>query len=158
MFFICSLNNLKRNNMKNLIYIILLVLGLFSCDRIVPQNKYYKTKNIYLRQLVKTDEVTKSGSASYFLVMGSASYDERVETKIKLMGKVGGFYRMIEFNFEDVRIKIDNTIDKPYLYIKYYNDEEVSIPYLLNEYYYINSFVIVCPEKYLPEQLLPISL
>ena len=74
------------------------------------------------------------------------------------MGKVGGFYRMIEFNFEDVRIKIDNTIDNPYLYIKYYNDEEVSIPYLLNEYYYINSFVIVCPEKYLPEQLLPISL
>jgi hypothetical protein len=143
--------------MKNLIYITLMVLGLYSCN--IPEEKYQKTENIYLRQLVKTDEVTKNTSASYFLVMGSASSSEEVETKIKLMGKVNGFYRLIEFNFLDVRIKIDNKIDKPYLYINYRSYEKYSVAELLGyRYYDIRSYVIVCPEKYLPEQLLPISL
>lgn len=143
--------------MKNLLYITLLVLSLFSCD--FPEKKYGKTENIYLRQLVKTDEVTKSGSASYFLVTGSASYSEDVETKIKLMGKVNGFYRLIEFNFEDVRIKIDNTIGRPYLYINYQDYNKLSVAKLLTyDRYSIRSYVIVCPEKYLPEQLLPITL
>jgi len=143
--------------MKNLIYITLMVLGLYSCN--MPEKKSQKTENIHLRQLVKTDEVTKNTSASYFLVMGSTSSSEMVETKIKLMGKVNGFYRLIVFNFLDVRIKIDNKIDKPYLYVNYRSYEKYSVEELLGyQNYYITSYVIVCPEKYLPEQLLPISL
>jgi hypothetical protein len=143
--------------MKNLLFITLMVFGLFSCDTLVK--KRGRTENIYLRQLVKTDEVTKEGSASYFLVMGSASYSEEVTTKIKLMGKVNGFYRLIEFDFKDARIKIDNTINKPYLYITYRDYYNRSTNQLLgSEWYLVTSFVIVCPEKYLPEKLLPISL
>ena len=143
--------------MKNLLFITLMVFGLFSCY--MPVEKHDRTENIYLRQLVKTDEVTKEGSASYFLVMGSASYSEEVTTKIKLMGKVNGFYRLIEFDFKDVRIKIDNTIDKPYLYITYRDYNKLNVTELLSyEEFSVTSFVIVCPEKYLPEKLLPISL
>lgn len=134
-----------------------MVFGLFSCD--MPVEKHDRTENIYLRQLVKTDEVTKEGTASYFLVMGSASYNEEVTTKIKLMGEVNGFYRLIEFDFIDARIKIDNTINKPYLYITYRAYDKLNVDKLLGgRWFSVTSFVIVCPEKYLPEKLLPISL
>lgn len=143
--------------MKNLLFITLIIFGLFSCD--LPAEKYDRTENIYLRQLVKTDEVTKEGTASYFLVMGSASYSEEVTTKIKLMGEVNGLYRLIEFDFIDARIKIDNTINKPYLYITYHAYSKLNVTELLGDRWHsVTSFVIVCPEKYLPEKLLPISL
>ena len=144
--------------MKNLLFITLIIFGLFSCD--LPDKKNGRSENIYLRQLVKTDEVTKEGTASYFLVMGSASYSEGVTTKIKLMGKVNGFYRLIQFDFIDARIKIDNTIEKPYLYITYrdYYDNLKATQLLGSDRYSVTSFVIVCPEKYLPEKLLPMNL
>lgn len=143
--------------MKNkIVYIAVLLFTLFSCG---SNETYRKSENVYLRQLVKTDEVSKTASASYFLVMGSASYSEDVETKIKLMGKINGLYRLIEFNFTDVRIKIDNKIDKPYLYLIYYSHKKRNVSSLLSyRYWDIRAYVIVCPEKYLPEQLLPIKL
>ena len=143
--------------MKNkILYITLLLFGLFSC---ASKETYQKSEKVYLRQLVKTDEVSKTASASYFLVMGSASYSEDVETKIKLMGKVNGLYRLIEFNFNDVRIKIDNKIAKPYLYLIYYSNKKRNVSALLGyREWDIIAYVIVCPEKYLPEQLLPIKL
>jgi hypothetical protein len=133
-----------------------MLISLFSCDIREPKN--YKTDKIYLRQLVKVDKVTKEVSGSYFLVIGSGSYQERTETKIKLMGKVNGYYRLIEFDFVDVRIKIDNSIEDPYLVIKYQSYDKLKTNELINENWYTTGYVIVCPEKYLPERLLPISL
>jgi hypothetical protein len=125
----------------------------------VKRQKHYKTKNIPLRQLVKTDEVTKESRGSYFLISGSYSSSESVSTKIKLIGKVNGLYRLIEFNFNDARIKIDNSLTKPHLYIKYTSYGKHSTSALLDDKWYdINSFVIVCPEKYLPEKLLSIEI
>lgn len=142
--------------MKKIIFITLMLISLFSCDIREPKN--YKTDKIYLRQLVKVDKVTKEVSGSYFLVIGSGSYQERTETKIKLMGKVNGYYRLIEFDFVDVRIKIDNSIEDPYLVIKYQSYDKLKTNELINENWYTTGYVIVCPEKYLPERLLPISL
>jgi hypothetical protein len=134
-----------------------MVFGLLSCN--VPEPKHYKTENIQLRQLVKTDEVTKESHASYFLISGSYSSREEVNTTIKLIGKVNGLYRLIEFDFNDARIKIDNSLTKPHLYIKYSSYDKRNTSTLLNHRRYdISSYVIVCPEKYLPEKLLPINL
>jgi len=133
-----------------------MLISLLSCDS--REYKNYKTDKIYLRQLVKVDKVTKEVSGSYFLVIGSGSYQERTETKIKLMGKVNGYYRLIEFDFVDVRIKIDNSIEDPYLVIKYQSYDKLTTNELINENWYTTGYVIVCPEKYLPERLLPISL
>jgi hypothetical protein len=142
--------------MKKIIFIGLMLISLFSCD---SGYKNYKTDKIYLRQLVKVDKVTKEASGSYFLVVGSGSYEERTETKIKLMGKVNGYYRLIEFDFVDVRIKVDNSIKNPYLIIKYQSNNKLTTNEILNnDNWYTTGYVIVCPEKYLPERLLPISL
>ena len=142
--------------MKKIIFIGLMLISLFSCD---SGYKNYKTDKIYLRQLVKVDKVTKEASGSYFLVVGSGSYEERTETKIKLMGQVNGYYRLIEFDFVDVRIKVDNSIKNPYLIIKYQSNNKLTTNEILNnDNWYPTGYVIVCPEKYLPESLLPISL
>jgi len=135
---------------KILIITLIIIISLSSCD--TKTINHYKTDKIELRQLVKTTEVTKDATASYFLILGSASYDEKNETKIKLIGKVNDSYRLIEFNFYDVRIKIDNSIDKPYLYLKYTDNKKIPTSQLLNNpyYYIITSYVIVCPEKLLP--------
>jgi len=76
------------------------------------------------------------------------------------MGKVHGLYRLIEFDFNDARIKIDNSINKPYLYLKYTGSEKVPLGELITNpnWFLVTSYVIVCPEKYLPEKLLPINL
>lgn len=143
--------------MKNLLFIVSMVFGLFSCN--VPEKKHYKTENIQLRQLVKTDEVTKESYTSYFLIVGSHSSREEVNTKIKLIGEINGLYRLIEFHFIDVRFKINNNLTKPHLYINYRSYDKFSTGKLLDyKSYYITSYVIVCPEKYLPEKLLPINL
>ena len=151
-----GLNNLKRNKMKQFILILLLAI-LSACN--TPIN-HYKTDKILLRQLVKTTEITKSASASYFLILGTASYSEESKTTIKVMGKVHGLYRLIEFDFNDARIKIDNSINKPYLYLKYTGSEKVPLGELITNpnWFLVTSYVIVCPEKYLPEKLLPINL
>jgi hypothetical protein len=137
--------------------LILLLAVLSACN--TPIN-HYKTDRILLRQLVKTTEITKSASASYFLILGTASYSEESKTTIKVMGKVHGLYRLIEFDFNDARIKIDNSINKPYLYLKYTGSKKVSLGELITHpnWYIVTSYVIVCPEKYLPEKLLPINL
>jgi hypothetical protein len=143
--------------MRKLLNITLIILSLSSCD--TRPFKHQKSDKIELRQLVKTTEISKNATASYFLILGSASYSENSETKIKLMGKVHGLYRLIEFNFNDARIKIDNSIDKPYLYLNYTSKNKVPTGYLLSQSsWYVTTYVIVCPEKYLPEQLLPIRL
>jgi hypothetical protein len=135
--------------MKKIIFIGLMLISLFSCDS-DSGYKNYKTDKIYLRQ---------EASGSYFLVVGSGSYEERTETKIKLMGKVNGYYRLIEFDFVDVRIKVDNSIKNPYLIIKYQSNNKLTTNEILNnDNWYTTGYVIVCPEKYLPERLLPISL
>lgn len=143
--------------MKNLLKLLLITLALSSCSS--QTFKDYKTEKIELRQLVNINQTTKTANASYFLILGSASYNENNETRIKLMGKVNGLYRLIEFNFEHARIKINNSIEKPYLYLKYSNNKEFTLENLLsNPNWYVTAYVIVCPEKYLPEQLLPITL
>lgn len=129
---------------------------LTSCDDF--KYKHYKTKHIPLRQLVQKDEVEKQANASYFLISASADYSEERQTVIKVFGKVGGTYRLIEFNIEDLRIRVDDKIDKPYIYLKYSYPKPINITWLLNEPYNIDVYVLVCPNKYLPEKLLPIEI
>ena len=74
------------------------------------------------------------------------------------MGEVNGEYRFMQFDFEKVRIKIDNKVTTPYIVLNYRETYEVDMSYLLDYPGYIDSITIVCPEQYLPERLLPIQL
>ena len=135
---------------------LLFLLFLVGCN--APVYKTYHTDKIYLRQLVNRDITKTHTSAAFFLVAGSMSSESETSTVVKVMGDVNGEYRFMQFDFEKVRIKIDNKVTTPYIVLNYVYDEVQSIDYLLEYGYYVKSVTIVCPEQYLPEKLLPIQI
>ena len=142
--------------MKKLLLLFFLVLLTIGCDRV--EYKDYHTDKIYLRQLVNRDVTETHTSGSFFLIAGSVSSESVTSTVVKLMGEVNGEYRFMQFDFEKVRIKIDNKVTTPYIMLNYRDTSETSVDYLLKFPYYIGSVTIVCPEQYLPERLLPIQI
>lgn len=141
--------------MKKLLLLFSLLL-MIGCDRVEYKN--YHTDRIYLRQLVNRDVTETHTSAAFFLIAGSMSSESETSTVVKLMGEVDGEYRFMQFDFEKVRIKIDNKVTTPYIVLNYRETSEMSMDYLLEYDYYVKSVTIVCPEQYLPEKLLPIQL
>ena len=135
-----------------LLFAVLLMIG---CR---VEYKNYHTDKIYLRQLVNKDVTKNYTSGSFFLIAGSVSSESETSTVVKLMGKVKDEYRFMQFDFEKVRIKIDNKVTTPYIVLNYRETSEMSVDYLLQYPYYIGSVTIVCPEQYLPERLLPIQI
>ena len=136
-----------------LLFSILLMVG---CRPV--EYKDYHSEKIYLRQLVNRDVTETHTSGSFFLIAGSVSSESETSTVVKLMGEVNGEYRFMQFDFEKVRIKIDNKVTTPYIVLNYRETYEVDMSYLLDYPYYIGSITIVCPEQYLPERLLPIQI
>lgn len=116
--------------------------------------------NLPLRQLVKNTELVKSSSGSFFLISGSYSNKEYQYTQIKMYVLADGIYTYVELPIRSLKIKIDNKVETPYLYINYTHSKKLtnteSLEYLNS--YIKNVVILVCPEKYLPEQLLPINL
>lgn len=140
--------------------LLLLTLGitLLSCEE---DYKYFYSDQIELRQLVKETTTDKYSHGSFFLIGGNYANGETQTTTIKVFGKVDGLYRFIEMDMEDIRIKIDNNLTKPNIIIRYWWHKKVSIDNVLNnhDYYGYNViYIINCPEKFLPEKLLPIEL
>jgi hypothetical protein len=134
---------------------LLVMLFLFGCG---PNYTSRHTDKIYLRQLVNRDVTETHTSGAFFLIAGSMSSESETQTVVKVMGDVKGEYRFMQFDFEKVRIKIDNNVKTPYIVLNYFNDKDYNIDYLLEYTYYIKSVTIICPEQYLPEKLLPIEL
>jgi hypothetical protein len=142
--------------MRNTLFIVL-VLTLFACDR--PSEKYYYSEPIKLRQLVTDTTTEKYSSGSFFLVGGSYSSHEETMSTIKVFGRIGGYYKFIEMDMTEIRIKINDSLTEPNIVVRYYNNRELSMEKLTSSYCYErNMFIINCPEKYLPKKLLPIEL
>ena len=138
---------------------ILTILTLFILNSCIPEYNYYKSDPMPLRQLVKSDDTTVSGRAAFFLIAGNASYSEGVSSKIKMYVLVNSSYKYLEYDLEEVRIKIDNSITVPYLTIEYSSEKPKSNEYLTNMTLYGNDKVVLnTPEEYLPTQLLPIQI
>jgi hypothetical protein len=136
---------------------LFVVLFMIGCQPLPPEKEQHSEK-IYLRQLVNRDITETHTSGSFFLIAGSVSSNSKTTTVVKLMGEIEGEYRFMQFDFEKVRIKIDNKVTTPYIVLNYNHTYEVGINYLLKNLYYIDSVTIVCPEQYLPERLLPIQI
>jgi uncharacterized protein YcfL len=146
---------LKKRYMKKLLLLFSLLL-MVGCNPV--EYKDYHSEKIYLRQLVNKDVTKNYTSGSFFLIAGSVSSESVTSTVVKLMGEVNGEYRFMQFDFETVRIKIDNKVTTPYIVLNYRETYEVDTDYLLKYPYYLESITIVCPEQYLPERLLPIQI
>lgn len=129
---------------------LILIILFSSCSMESPARK--KTKDIELRQLVNTTEVESHGSGGLFF----ASYTSGENDYIKMFAKIDGFYRFLEVYMGDVRIAIRNDVSKPYIYFTYMDSDSLSTVEAIDDY--SSKCVIVCPEKYLPEKLLPIEI
>jgi len=140
--------------MKKLLGLFVMLI-LFGCG---PGYTSRHTDKIYLRQLVNRDVTETHTSGAFFVVAGSVSSDSETQTVVKVMGDINGEYRFMQFDFEKVRIKIDNKVTTPYIILNYSFDSPLDYDYLLEYQYYIKSVTIVCPEQYLPEKLLPIQI
>jgi hypothetical protein len=109
-----------------------------------------------LRQLVQKTETSKTSDGSYLLFFASYHSQESNADYIKMFAKVSGNYRLISVPIEKIRININDSLTTPTLQVRYNGlpktDEDVF------ESWYERCFIISCPEKYLPEKLLPISL
>lgn len=162
----------------------------FGCER-----KYHTltTGKIELRQMASgsTGGVPYKRSSGWFFLIGGTYESESGVTPtvktVKVMGKVGGSYRLIEFPFEDARFIIDDNIAEPYIQIEYtgfcvrndekteyFRDEDVvdrgvhaqctRYRCTLRTIGECNSTIrdriykIYCPSEYMPEQLNPFTL
>ncbi len=142
--------------MKTLFKLIL-ILGLFtSC--------HYSTKDIYitesfeLRQLVNDQHKTTSSNGSYFLIAASWNSSTKKENKVKMFAKVNDYYKYIECDIENIRIKIDDSIKKPYVQIQYKDYGKKSNEDATEYIDWGKTLFLTCPEKFLPEKLLNIQL
>jgi hypothetical protein len=65
----------------------------------------------------------------------------------------------MQFDFEKVRIKIDNEVKAPYIVLNYFAKEDLSVDRLMvYNNFKVKTVTMVCPEEYLPEKLLPIQI
>lgn len=145
--------------MKKILFLILGVILFTSCKNLTTKD--YVSSKMPLRQLVKSVDTSKQSRGSYFLIAASFQSSEVKVTKVKMYVLAEGIYSYQEYNISDVKIKIDDTIKIPYLYINYKNTQKLNDLTILdpvNQLYITPLIVLVCPEKYLPEQLLPINI
>ena len=141
--------------------LIIIFIGIITLMNYLTTEKIINTYNMPLRQMVQSNERIEESSASFFLLTGSYNKQDYEKSSIKVFANDKGVYKYINIPINQLGIKIDNTIDKPYLYISYKNkrtDEVRTVEQLINGYYYIERYVVVCPEVYLPEKLLKIEL
>lgn len=147
--------------MKKLL-ILLTAFSLLSCREFVKnEDELYltrATKSLELRQLVNSENIGTKSHGSYFLIGGSYSSKTETEVSIKVFAKVDGYFRVVNIPIKEVRVNIDNKLDKPTLQINYTEEKLTSSSLLDYHVYSINYYIINCPEKYLPEKLLPIEL
>lgn len=142
--------------MKRTLWLLAVLLLTIGCSG--PQYTTRHTDKIYLRQLVNRDVTETHSSGAFFLIAGVMNSNSYTETVVKVMGEVNGEYRFMQFNFELVRIRIDNKVKTPYIVLNYVYSEPQTIDELLEYSYHMKSVTIVCPEQYLPEKLLPIQI
>ena len=116
-----------------------------------------QTSVLELRQLVNKTEVNKQTYGVFFFIGGSINSTESTEVYVKVFAKVDGYFRVVSIPIHKLRVNIDNTLEKPNLVIKYYNSKRTD-SWVVQQYWQQEECIINCPEKYLPEKLLPIEL
>jgi hypothetical protein len=128
------------------------------------------TSPLKLRQLSNVSKTEKSADGSAFLFFASYHSEERNADYVKVFAEVDGEYRFLEIPMEGVRVKIDSTVKVPYVQIDYTYSDFIKHQYSntqvceainpRNIYALVDivKYVIICPEQYLPERLLPIDV
>ena len=140
---------------------ILLALFLnssFFCLSSCGEAKKSKTELIFegqheLRKFnVKTEEGTR-WSASYFLIGGGGSGYSYTDTKVTFAWKMNtGEYALSELRMAKIRVKIDSTIQNPYITFRWSaTRHERTLEHLMSSN--VNYIVVHCKEEDFPSDV-----
>jgi len=143
--------------MKNIIKLMIICLLFVSCGR----NNNYKLRRsskLELRQLVQKTDKEEITTASFFILSNHISQENRTVTTIDVFAKVEGRFRFIKIPIEMARITIVDSIKIPNIEVEYLEYRNIGDEKLLDDYWITKKYIINCPEKYIPEKLLPIEL
>lgn len=138
------------------IMLLFLFIGFFtSCD----EEKEISTTKMELRQLINKEETQKHSSGFYFIIVADYSSSETKQDIVKMFVKVdNSYYQMLKLDLENVKVVIDNNIEKPYLIVKENCFTQRTDAEIIRFIGYNDQIFLHCPEKYLPEKLLSINL
>ena len=84
--------------------LVIITLGITSCDVKVGDPSERKTEPLYLRQLVKSNKAETSSGGSFFLIAGSYSSKTEEKPVVQVMAKVGEEYRFLEMEMETISL------------------------------------------------------
>ena len=143
---------------RNMFTSLILLLIVSSCTG-TETPSYYLSEEIPLRQLVKTEKVSKSENGYFFLITGGYSSKEEQAVVIRVFAKVEGMYRYLELPMENIRINIKEKYKTPTIQFK--NELDYTLDqtlFWIEEKNYSGEIIINCSEEYLPEKLLPIKI
>lgn len=143
--------------MRKISFLLVLCAISMSCEP-VEKSKDLLTSKLELRQLVKQTTTKEEAQGSYFFITGGFSQTSEQETTIQVFAKVDSMYRLIEIPIERVRINIDNTLLKPNLQVTYRGRKPETDTDVVNKGSYYKTYIINCPEEYLPEKLFPVTI
>jgi len=135
-----------------------LLLSLFSCDRQAERERHSAVGNILKgnHELRKFKTVTEEGyrmSGSYFLFAGGMSggtyKDHKVSFSFQLPDET---YAMGEVDFGDIRVKIDSTINKPFVTFHWDSGGHATdMDYIMR--HHVNYMVVHCKEEDFPYEV-----
>jgi hypothetical protein len=157
--------------MKNAFILISFIL-ITSCSKKIEQ-KERTYENFPIKQLVKTEFQNTKSDGGFFLITGGHSSSTVESIYIKMMVETSpNIFTLLcldlKNNLDHVfYIEINNDVSLPYLKIDTTDRDSRNKGRLSKENLIIGlnegkffrmKLYLVCPEKYLPEQLLPLTL
>lgn len=102
-----------------------------------------------LRRFKVVNESGYRMSGSYFLLSGSTNGETYEDTKIAFSFRLAdSTYAMAELDFTKVRVKIDSTIQTPYVTFRWRKGSETNMDYIM--LYHVNYMVVHCKDEDYP--------
>lgn len=131
--------------MKALFILLFTVVSIVGCSSPEDWLDYHLKGNHELRAFnVKSSNVSE-WSVSYFLIAGGGSGKEYIETTVTFAWQANtGEYILSKFPISKIRVKIDDTIEHPYITFNYINGVSSidDIEWVMD--YYVNYIVVHC--------------
>ena len=145
-----------KKKIGNLLLYAFLSMLFTNCN---PQNEeYHYTENFELRQLVQETETVKTTKGRFILFFATYYSSESKTDYVKMFAKVDGNYRLVEVPLHIIRLNINDSITTPIMQVRYIGYGKRTNDDVFDRSWYGEVYIITCPQKYLPEKLLPIEL
>ena len=143
---------------KTLLFIVLISVSIFSCntenseEKVSPVGKLLEGKHV-LRKFKTTTEEGYKMNGSYFLFAGSVNGGTFKDSKVAFSFQLpDSTFAMAEIDFVKIRVRIDNTINQPYVTFRWQSGiYNYSLDYIMRRH--VDYMVVHCKEEDFPYEV-----